>query len=193
MLVQLGLPEQPPATLIGFIGHGVRRLVSRAIAAAGGPGDEDALVDRALALFLACYDGHLLDTTVLYPGVLETIARLRAAGIVLAIATNKPRAMALAIADGLGFAADFARVLGGDSQPRHKPDPAIVDALVAASRIARVETLLVGDSVVDVATARAAGVAVCGVTWGLTPAAVLREAQPDYCIGAPAELLDVVR
>jgi phosphoglycolate phosphatase len=166
----------------------VRRLVARAVAAGGGPTD-DAFVDRALALYLEHYGAHLLDTTVPYPGIRDALARLRAAGVALSIATNKPRALAVAIGEGLGFAHEFVAVLGGDSLPTHKPDPAIVHALVEQVGVPREQTLLVGDSPVDVATARAAGVAVCAVTWGLTPPDVLLATRPDFAVDRPEQLL----
>jgi phosphoglycolate phosphatase len=177
--------------IVGFVGNGVRRLVARSVEAAGGPSDERS-VDHAVALFLERYGDHLLDTTVPYRGVLDAVGRLRAAGAVLSIATNKPEAMARRLAAALGFADDFFAVLGGDSMPSHKPDPAIVDALVERARIAKERTVLVGDSPVDVATARAAGIAVCAVTWGLTPADVLLATKPDHVVETPDQLLRLV-
>ena len=177
-------------TIVGFVGNGVRKLVERSIVAAGGP-QTLPLLDRALATFLDHYREHLLDTTVLYPGVAKTVRALSEHGVVLSVATNKPEAMARAIVDGLGIADAFCEVLGGDSVPAHKPDPAIVHALARRAGIAARDTLLVGDSPVDVATARAAGVAVCAVTWGLTAAGALRAAAPDRLIDRPEELLQL--
>lgn len=116
---------------------------------------------------------------------------MRAAGCVLSIATNKPERFARTIVDGLGLGDAFHAILGGDSLPTRKPDPAVVHALVTGSVVAAEQTLLVGDSTVDVATARAAGVAMCAVTWGLVPESTLRAAMPDYCIAHPSELLDL--
>jgi len=143
-------------------------------------------------MFLEHYGAHLLDSTVPYPGVLRTVERLRAAGVCLSIATNKPEAMAVTIGRGLGFAQHFTGVLGGDSLPTHKPDPAIVLALVERAGVPLAQTLLVGDSPVDVATARAAGVAVCAVTWGLTPPAVLLATNPDFAVSQPEQLLGLL-
>lgn len=149
-------------------------------------------LDRALSAFLEHYAEHLLDSTVLHAGIEALLCALSGDGVVLSVATNKPEAMARAILDGLGVGHVFVDVLGGDSVPNHKPDPAMLHALAARTGIGRRDTLLVGDSAVDVATARAGGVAVCAVTWGLTPAAVLRDAAPDYLIGRPDELLPIV-
>lgn len=191
MLSQIGLPTLTVPTVIGFVGNGVRRLVERALDAADGSTDP-AEVDRALRLFLDRYGAHLLDATVPYDGIPETLARLKAVGCVLSVATNKPAGFATTILQGLGLASSFASVLGGDSLPVRKPDPSIVHELARRAGVALDATLMVGDSTVDVATARAAGVAVCAVTWGLTPADRLRAAAPDYVIAGPAELLALV-
>jgi len=190
MLAELGLEPQPKATIIGYVGNGVRRLVERTVRVAGGSSD-GPLVGDALGIFLARYGAHLLDTTVAYPGIAAVVTRLREAGVELSVATNKPEAMALEILTGLGLAEAFAAVLGGDSLQTHKPDPAIVHTLVQRAGVPRGQTLLVGDSPVDVATARAAGVAVCAVTWGLTPAAVLLAEGPDFAVSRPQELLEL--
>ena len=148
-------------------------------------------LDQALAAFLEHYAAHLLDRTVLHDGVEALLRALAADGVVQSVATNKPEAMARAILHGLGVAQVFVDVVGGDSVPNHKPDPAMLHALAARTGMGPRDTLLVGDSPVDVATARAAGVAVCAVTWGLTPTAVLRDAVPDYLIDRPDELLPI--
>lgn len=150
------------------------------------------LLDGALSRWLEHYRAHLLDTTRLHDGVEEAIRRLVARDVVLSVATNKPEAMARAILAGLGVDEVFVDVLGGDSVPVHKPDPEIVHVLARRTGISRTATILVGDSLVDVATARAAGIAVCAVTWGLTPAEVLCDASPDLVISRPAELLAAV-
>ena len=177
--------------MIGFVGNGVRRLVERSLDAAGGTSDA-VEVDRALGIFLDRYGGHLLDSTVAYAGIGDMLARLATAGRVLSIATNKPAGFAATILHGLGLSGAFATVLGGDSLQAHKPDPAVVHELARRTGVALGDTLLVGDSLVDVAAARAAGVAVCAVTWGLTPAGRLRAASPDFVIDAPGELPDLV-
>lgn len=190
MLATLDLPPLPEATIVGFVGNGARKLVERALAASGGDAAV-AMIDRALTDWLDYYGAHLLDRTRLHDGVEDTIRQLRARDAVLSVATNKPEAMARAILDGLGLGAAFVGVLGGDSVPRHKPDPAIIHELRRGSDVGAHETVLVGDSPVDVATARAAGIAACAVTWGLTSTEVLRAASPDLVVERPEELLRV--
>ena len=190
MLATLDLPPLPEATIVGFVGNGARKLVERSLAASGGQAAV-ALLDRALPSWLDHYGRHLLDTTRLHRGVADTIRQLRARDLVLSVATNKPEAMARAILDGLGLGGVFTGILGGDSVPRHKPDPAIIHVLRRGCDVTAEETVLVGDSPVDVATARAAGVAACAVTWGLTSPDVLRAAAPDLVVERPEELLRV--
>lgn len=168
----------------------MRRLVEQSILAAHGPADA-ATTDRALDAFLDYYRAHLLDGTVLYPGVAEAVRRLRASGCVLSIATNKPERFACTIVDGLGLGDAFCAILGGDSLPTRKPDPAVVHELATRTGVGVDETLLVGDSTVDIATARAARIAVCAVTWGLGAESALRAAQPDFFIEHPVELLEL--
>lgn len=156
-LAALGLPARTTAEIRSFVGEGARVLVARAIA----PRDE--LLEPALALWREHYDAHCLDRTRLYPGV---DAALAGAGRVLAVHTNKPGALARKILAGLGVSGRFAAIVGGDDAPR-KPDPAGALAIMAQVGASRADTVFVGDSRVDVATARAAGVALVAVTWGL--------------------------
>jgi phosphoglycolate phosphatase len=182
----LGLPSIVPETVYAYVGDGARALVERAL----GPADADR-VSAALALFMDYYAAHLLDATRPYPGVAETLERLAARGIALSVLTNKPVAMSRAILDGLGLLPRFVEVIGGDSLPTRKPDPAGLELLRGLTATPRERVLLVGDSPVDVHTAAAGGVAFCGVAWGLQPEA-LRAARPERLIDTPQELLAVV-
>jgi len=107
------------------------------------------------------------------------------------VLTNKPEAMSRAILTGLGLAARFVAILGGDSLPVRKPDPTGLEQLRALTGTARERMLLVGDSGIDLRTARAGGVAFCGVAWGLAPEA-LAEAGAGRIIAHPRELVAVV-
>jgi phosphoglycolate phosphatase len=182
----LGLPSIVPETVYAYVGDGARALVERAL----GPADADR-VPAALALFMDYYAAHLLDATRPYPGVAETLERLAARGIALSVLTNKPVGMSRAILEGLGLLPRFVEVIGGDSLPTRKPDPAGLELLRGLTATPRARVLLVGDSPVDVQTAAAGGVAFCGVAWGLQPAA-LRAARPERLIDTPQELLAVV-
>jgi phosphoglycolate phosphatase len=162
-LARLGLPLRSREEVHGYVGEGARVLLARAIA------PHDHLLEPALAAWRPHYEAHSLDRTRPYPGI---PALLAGAGRALAVHTNKPGGMARRILDGLGLLPRFAVVLGGDEAPR-KPDPTGAREIMARVGAAPGETVFVGDSLVDVRTARAAGVALVAVTWGLTSRADL--------------------
>jgi phosphoglycolate phosphatase len=164
------LPTRTEDEVRGFVGEGARLLVSRAV----GPHPE--LLDAALAAWQVHYAQHLLDRTRPFPGVEDLLA---GAGRPLAVLTNKPTPLARRILSGLGLLPHFVDVVGGGDAPR-KPDPAGLLAIMARTGASAVDTVLVGDSAVDLATGRAAGVAVVGVTWGL--------ARPGDLHGAAARV-----
>jgi phosphoglycolate phosphatase len=153
----LGLAPRSLEEVRGFVGEGARRLLERAVA------PRADLLDAALDAWRVHYEEHLLDRTRPYPG-LEAV--LQRSTRTLAVLTNKPGPMARRILDGLGLGPRFAAVLGGGEAPR-KPDPAGLRVLMASAGASAAETVLVGDSRVDVETGLAAGVTVVAVTWGL--------------------------
>lgn len=174
MLRRLGLPERDDRVIHGFIGEGSERLIRRSL----GAQHEERYVEAA-PLWREEYARRLLDKTRLYQGVAEL---LQAPPDNRAVLTNKPGGFAREILRGLGLEGRFRAVLGGDETP-HKPSPGGLLRLCALLGITREETLLVGDSAVDVATGRAAGVRVCAVTWGLGRRAELVPA--DYLCDTP--------
>jgi phosphoglycolate phosphatase len=171
-----------------MVGDGAATLVARAFAAAGRvqpPG--------ALARFLTLYNARLLKFTRPYPGMLEALAALSARAT-LAVLTNKPLGPTREILDGLGLAHYFRPecVVGGDGPFARKPDPAGLFHLVKSTGAAAVETILVGDSIVDWRTARAARTAVCLARYGFGfqgfPLSELGSA--DLVADQPGDLLD---
>lgn len=177
-LAAVGLPPRSLDEVRGFVGEGARVLVERAVA------PHADRVEPALAAWRAHYEDHCLDRTRLYPGI---AAALEGAGRLLAVHTNKPGTLARKILAGLGVLGRFAVVIGGDEAPR-KPDPAGVWLVLARTGAAAVDTVFVGDSPVDAATARAAGVALVAVTWGLGSRAALAEAGATVFADAAADL-----
>ena len=176
-----GAPTIPLEVVIGFVGEGARLLVERALRHAG----VDRPLDEVLPVFFECYGERLLDTTRPYDGVsaaLDRVARHR-----LAVLTNKPGLFSRRILDGLGLSSRFARVWGAGDVPARKPDPAglllLLDELAGRPET----TWMIGDSAIDVRTARAAGVRSAGVIWGLDPEGV-RAAAPDRLLQRPAEI-----
>jgi phosphoglycolate phosphatase len=175
--VHLGFPPLSEALVASYVGNGAPVLIRRAL----GPDASEELVARGLAYFLEYYGGHLLDKTVLYPGVREALDELHAARVQMAVLTNKPTAMSVAIVEGLGLAGHFISVYGGDSFPAKKPDPVGIETLMGEMKASREATIMVGDSAVDIRTARNAGVKACGVTFGLQPETFAAE-PPDLLV-----------
>jgi len=169
--------------IFGYIGDGAPMLVRRALDHT----EDDALVAEALKYFLGYYREHMLDNTVLYPGVREGIEQLGADGRVLTVLTNKPERFSKLILEGLGVAARFRLVYGGNTFERKKPDPIGVEAILRETGAAKEQALVVGDSEIDVQTARNAGVPVVGVSYGLGSDR-LQKHPPDLMIDSLTEL-----
>jgi phosphoglycolate phosphatase len=180
-----GAPPLPEAQVREFIGNGAGQLVARSLAAAG----SKLRTDDVLPVFLDCYRARLLDTTHLYPGVREALDGL--AGRSLAVLTNKPGDLSRAVLSGLHVADRFVRIWGGGDVPARKPDPAGLLKLMRELDAGPAETALVGDSSVDVRTARAAGVRMVGVSYGLAPASLAAE-PPDVLIDDLRRLPDAL-
>jgi phosphoglycolate phosphatase len=160
LLSDLGRPTLTHERIVGYIGNGVHKLLERSL---GGARAEE--VDAAVAPYLSIYRRRLLEHTRPYPGVVEALDALKR-GASLAVLTNKPIFESLAILEGLNLRGYFRVVYGGDSFARKKPDPIGVLHLLGETGSPREETLLVGDSAVDVETARRASVRSCLVTYG---------------------------
>ena len=164
-------------TVASWVGNGAPVLMRRAM----GPETSDEDIERALAYFLDYYRQHMLDHTDLYPGVRAGLDRFRERGVKLAVLTNKPVRFSQGILEGLGLGKHFFRVYGGNSFEQKKPHPIGIERLMEDAGVDRGATLMVGDSYVDVRTARNAGVSSAGVTWGLQPES-LRDDPPDVLV-----------
>jgi phosphoglycolate phosphatase len=182
----MGLGPLPPENVSRYVGNGAPVLVQRALPDAG---EEDW--SRGLKYFLEYYREHMLDSTRLYPGVREALDQLHGAAIPLAVLTNKPVRFSVKLLEGLGLDLHFFRVYGGNSFPEKKPDPTGLNALIAESGSDRDRTIMVGDSAVDVQTARNAGVRACGVRWGFQPETFLTS-PPDFLIDDLRELAALI-
>lgn len=162
MLRELGRAELPAETISGYIGHGAPVLVARALGAAA----SEAERARALEFFLAHYEEHKLDNTCAYPEVAETLAELARRGVPMAVLTNKPVRISVRILEAMGLAGFFRVIYGGNSFETKKPDPLGARTILGELNVAAGETLLVGDSEVDVQTARNAGCVAAAVNFG---------------------------
>jgi phosphoglycolate phosphatase len=181
-----GRPGLAPEAVAAMVGDGVPKLIERALAATGGvPGDGElaALVAR----YLPIYEARMTELTRPYPGAIETLRALKAAGWRLAVCTNKPEAPSRAIVAGLGFEGLFEAISGGDSLPVKKPDPGHLLGLLASLRAAPGAAVMLGDSRNDVLAARAAGLPAVAIAhgYGGTPT---RELGADRVIESFAEL-----
>jgi phosphoglycolate phosphatase len=199
-LENAGKPTLPHALIATYIGDGAAMLVRRAL---GDPGDLDSRTpipdrgdspfNRAFNFFLDYYRIHKLDNTYVYPGVLEALTTIRAAypSLPMAVLTNKPVIPSREICAALGLAPFFFQNYGGNSFPK-KPDPEGLLTLIAeasalfATGVTPAQTLMFGDSDVDVLTARRAGAVSVGCTYGLAPH-TLAAAAPDLSVDAPSE------
>jgi phosphoglycolate phosphatase len=184
---RFGLGPLPHEQIFGYIGDGAPMLVRRALDHTA----DDALVEQALAFFLPYYREHMLDNTVAYPGVPEGLAALDRDARLLTVLTNKPVRISREILAGLGLAGHFKLIYGGNSFERKKPDPMGVEAILRETGASKEETLVVGDSEIDIQTARNAGVRVAGVTYGLGSDR-LRDHPPDRLFDNLTELAALV-
>jgi phosphoglycolate phosphatase len=186
MLRHFDRPPLAEAVISTYIGDGAARLVSRSL---GKPVDA-AFLDSALAYFLDYYREHKLDQTYVYPGVFASLDSLRfepgGAARSMAVLTNKPIGPSQAICDALGLSPYFFRIYGGNSFATKKPDPEGLLALLKEVGVSAQETLMIGDSSVDIRTARNAGVWSMGCTYGLAPQTLLTE-PPDCVVDSPAD------
>lgn len=167
----------PNEQIFSFVGNGAPVLIQRAM----GPEAAEEDVRNALEFFLDYYRHHALDHTLLYTGVFESLGRIHRAGLKLAVLTNKPVRTSRRILDGLGVGSLFFQVYGGNSFEHKKPHRIGIDTLRAEAEAAQADTWMIGDSYIDVQTARNAGVSSCGVTWGFQPES-FREFPPDILV-----------
>ena len=169
-------------TVYSYVGNGSLLLIRRAM----GESATAAEIEEAHAYFLGYYREHMMDHTRLYPGVREGLEALSARGIPMAVLTNKPVRFSRDLVKGLGMGDFFFQVYGGNSFEQKKPHPMGVDALLAESGAERARTWMVGDSGVDIQTARNAKIRACGVTYGFQPES-LDENPPDILLDSLAD------
>lgn len=181
------LPPLAHETVFSYVGNGAPVLIRKAL----GDGYSDAEIAKALEFFIHYYHDHRLDYTVLYPQVETTLRALALSGVRLAVLTNKPVRISKAIVEGLGVGDLFYQVYGGNSFETKKPHPHGLELLMREADIGPARTLMVGDSSVDIQTARNAGTAACGLTYGFQPE-TLRDPVPDFLLDEFGELTSVV-
>jgi phosphoglycolate phosphatase len=170
------LPPLPDDIVSAYVGNGASMLIRRALPHLTNEEHADAH-----KFFLKYYRDHMLDATTLYPGVREALDRLHAEPVTMAILTNKPVKFSVHLIAGLNLDGHFFRIYGGNSFQEKKPHPVGIEKLIEESGADRGRTVMVGDSAVDVNTARNANVQACGVSWGFQPE-TFEHAPPDFII-----------
>ena len=180
---ELGLPPLALEQVVTMVGEGARLLVERAL----GPGFSSDQIDQNLKKYLGYYDEVCLDATRAYPGIDVMLAEL-ARRYSLALLSNKGEAFSRKILDGLGLTGFFREILGGDSLPTRKPDPAGLQILAGRLGVPLKDLLLVGDTWVDAETAHNAGCAFALVEWGFPRPEKLEGVVADLRVKTAAEL-----
>jgi phosphoglycolate phosphatase len=190
VLVELGAAPRALDDVTAMVGEGAAVLVQRALSVSGLPPDMPGALDR----FLEHYARRLTNHTRPYPGIAETLDGLTKEGLTLAVLTNKPQNATNEILERLGLARRFAEVIGGDTAAGRKPDPAGLLSIARDAGTLPAETLLVGDSAIDLRTAHRAGSAICLARYGFglhLDDVPLR--GDERFIDQPADLLPLVR
>ncbi|MGJ3264206.1 MAG: phosphoglycolate phosphatase [Salinarimonas sp.] len=180
LLAEDELPAMPIDQAGALIGAGARALISRGFSSAGRELAPERL-ERLFETFLARYADDICTQTRLYPGVEATLDRLEAEGFGLAVCTNKPERHSLLLMEALGIGQRFAAICGRDTFPYYKPDPRHLTQTIARAGGDVSRAIMIGDSLTDIATAKAAGVPVIAVPFGYTDVPVT-ELEPDLVV-----------
>ncbi len=150
-----------------FVGHGAMDLLRRGLLATGGP-LEDAELKRLHAEFLRYYGEHVAEKSIVFPGLIAVLDKAQARGLKMGVCTNKVENLSRKLLDEIGLAKYFGAVVGGDSLPLMKPDPAPYFEVARLLGVDGMQTMMFGDSVTDIKTAQNAGVPVIAVSFGYT-------------------------
>lgn len=189
MLAELGRPPAGVEKVRDWVGNGARVLVRRALA--GGldhAAVSEAEAEEALARFLDIYaDCHHL--TTLYPGVHDLLEALSTAAVELAVVTNKPERFVAPLLEQVGLGGYFRWIIGGDTLPQQKPDPAALLQVMQLAGVTARQSVFIGDSRNDVLAAHAAGVPCVAVSYGYNHGRPIAEENPELVVGNLAQLL----
>ena len=186
-LRMMGFSEHALSTYNYMVGNGVRKLVERAE-----PDADPETIEKLLGIFREYYDEHCTDETVPYHCIPELLKELTERGVAIGVASNKYETAVKKIVKHYFPDIPFVALLGQTDERPTKPDPSIVFALLNKFPTPKREILYVGDSAVDMETARRACVDSVGVTWGFRPVSELRNAYADHIVNKPSEILRLV-
>ena len=189
-LESLGYPRHGLWVYPTMVGNGVRKLIERALPAEAR--NDESIVKRMLAEFRAYYDEHLCDATTPYRGISELLNELTARGINLAVTSNKYESAGQRLIKHFFPSANFRAVLGHVDGLPAKPDPSIVFKALGLCPTPKADTLYIGDSGVDMETARRACIESAGVSWGFRSVLELRQAYANHIVSTPDQILDLI-
>ncbi len=181
MLAVFGVKPKSLDEVVGYVGDGIRRLVERSM------GVNSPDLERAEELFREAYEAHLVDATVPYPGVVETLQMLDRSH--KAVFTNKSHRLSVRLLEELGILHFFSVVVGGDSVKEKKPFPEGIEHILEKTGTRTEDAVMIGDNKNDVLSAQKAGIASVFVTYGFSRLEHVLPHNPDYVIKSPGELL----
>ncbi|KPX14585.1 Phosphoglycolate phosphatase [Pseudomonas syringae pv. delphinii] len=182
MLAELGRPTAGLESVRAWVGNGAPVLVRRALANnLDHSGVDEALAEQGLDIFMRAYaEKH--EFTVVYPGVRETLKWLQKMGVEMALITNKPERFVAPLLDEMRLGRFFRWIIGGDTMPQKKPDPAALFFVMKMAGVPASQSLFVGDSRSDVQAAKAAGVACVALSYGYNHGRPIAEENPAMVI-----------
>ena len=184
-----GFPTHSLASYPFFVGNGVRNLIRKALPEEN---RNDTTIDSLLKDFKEYYDDHNVDSTKPYDGIMELLKQLQEQGVKLAVASNKYQKATEKIVSQLFPDIKFVSVQGQQDGVNVKPDPSIVFNILGVALVPKAEVLYVGDSGVDMETARRACVDSVGVTWGFRSEKELNEYHADRIVHRASDIFDIV-
>ena len=188
-LEQCGFPTHPVEAYYQFVGNGINKLFARALPAESN-NEENVL--RIRSLFVPFYNEHNADCSCPYAGVVDLLCRLQSSGVQIAVASNKYHEATLKLVTHFFPDIDFAAIYGQRESVPIKPAPDVVYDILRDTGIAKEDTLYVGDSGVDMQTARNAGVESVGVAWGFRSVEELLENGASHIIHKAEEILRII-
>lgn len=188
-LTRLGYPTHDVKRYTEMVGNGVTRLIERALPHEARSAN---IVDKAVRYFVEYYDGHNTESSIPYPGIRELLSSLAEQGVKLAVASNKYQEAVAHIITHFFPEIPWAALEGNRVGLPTKPDPSIVFQILSKVPTPKADVLYVGDSGVDMETARRACVESVGVTWGYRPYKELREYYAGHIVSDPKEILNIV-
>lgn len=185
-LAKCGYPTHPTEAYYRFVGNGINKLFARALPEEARTEEN---VQRIRTLFIPYYNEHNADDSHPYPGIVELLTQLQSQGIQLAVASNKYQQATAKLVGHFFPNIRFAAVYGQREGVPIKPDPTIVNDILSETGISRTHTLYIGDSGVDMQTARNASVESVGVTWGFRDEEELRNNGATHIIHHAKDIL----